>query len=246
MRKGKHKIEIATPAEVEQYAEGKLQGASEAVTEATEAPPDASAAEQEARPAEAEKPEDRLAALARQVEELTDKHLRAVAEHQNYVRRAGAERAEASRYAAAELVKALLPVVDDFERTLAAIPEDDASSVVQGVRLIYDNLVKTLSAHHVERIAAVGVPFDPACHQAMTQQPSADHPPGTVLQEYQAGYKLWDRVLRPAKVIVSNASAEDAEQGPDQPQERAASEADSADRSATDDGREQPNETESD
>jgi len=151
---------------------------------------------------------DELAALRASVEELTDKHLRAVAELQNFRRRATAEKDEAVQYASAGLARAVLPVVDDFERMLASAREGEASSLLEGVRLIHQNLLKALEAHHVQRIESAGRPFDPTCHEAMMQQPTTEHPPGTVLEEYQPGYKLWDRVLRPAKVIVSQAAAE--------------------------------------
>ena len=220
MRKRKRKIEIATPEDVKRYGGGNGDESAEAPADATEAELEPSAEEPEPQAEADESPEQQIATLSKQVQELTDKHLRAIAEHQNYVRRAAAERAAAVRYAAADLVKALLTVVDDIERTLAAIPEDEASSVVEGVRLIHDNLVKTLQAHHVERITAVGQPFDPACHEAMMQRPSVDQPPSTVIEEYQAGYKLWDRVIRPAKVVVSTAPAQDGERGPEEGEEQ--------------------------
>jgi molecular chaperone GrpE len=75
--------------------------------------------------------------------------------------------------------------------------------LAEGVRLVHQNLLKVLEAHHVERIESLGQPFDPSCHEAMMQQPTDEHPPGTVVEEYQPGYKLWDRVVRPAKVIVA-------------------------------------------
>jgi len=220
MRKRKQKIEIATSEDVKRYGGGDGGETAEAPAKATEAELEPSAKEPEPQTQADESPEQQIATLSKQVQELTDKHLRAVAEHQNYVRRAAAERAEAVRYAPADLVKDLLTVVDDIERTLAAIPEDEAPSVVEGVRLIYDNLIKTLEAHHVERITAVGQPFDPACHQAMMQQPSADQPPNTVIEEYQAGYKLCDRVIRPAKVVVSTAPAQDGKQAPAEGEEQ--------------------------
>ena len=75
--------------------------------------------------------------------------------------------------------------------------------MADGVKLVHNNLLKTLADHHIERIHAVGRPFDPALHEAMMQQESNEHPAGTVLREYEPGYKLWDRVLRHAKVVVS-------------------------------------------
>jgi len=211
MSRKKRKIEIASPDEVERYASEKAGPASENAGTERKTGPEPSPADRAAEPPGDQPQVDELATLRTEVEGLRDKHLRAVAEHQNYVRRAATERSEAVRYASAELARGLLTVVDDFERTLAAVSQDDSSSVVEGVRLVHGNLVKTLETHHVERIAAVGETFDPACHEAVMQRPSAEHPPGTVLEEYQAGYRLWDRVLRPSKVVVSTAPAESAD-----------------------------------
>jgi molecular chaperone GrpE len=127
------------------------------------------------------------------------------------------ETQEAVRYASADLIKALLPVVDDLERSLAAARSDAAGSFADGVKLVHQNLLKALEAHHVERIESLGRPFDPALHEAIMRQPSDQHPPGTVLEEYQSGYRLWERVLRHAKVIVS-ASARPQD---NKPQEQA-------------------------
>lgn len=207
MRKKKKKIEIATADEVEAYG-----GAGDAAAVPVDEAGAGEVAAGQVQEGDAQ-PEDELAAARRKVEELTDKHLRAVAEHQNYVRRAAAEHGEALRYATTDLIKSLLPVVDDFERTLAAVGEGDASPLAKGVGLVHGNLIKALEAHHVQRIESVGQPFDPSCHQAMMQRPTEDQPPGTVLEEYQPGYKLWDRVLRPAKVIVAKAVGESEPQG---------------------------------
>lgn len=232
MRK-KKKIEIATAEEVEAYGGPDRADTPEAAAEAPEGQvPQAEAPEDQAPP------EDELTAARRKIEELTDKHLRAVAEHQNYVRRARAEHGEALRYAATDVIRSLLEVVDDFERTLAAVPQDDPSPLAKGVRLVYEKLIKALETHHVQRIESVGRPFDPSCHEAMMQQVTADQPAGTVLEEYQSGYRLWDRVVRPAKVVVAKAVAEaepdSAEAGGDAgPQEDADAErAGSADPSA--------------
>ncbi len=148
---------------------------------------------------------DEVAQLRAKVAELSDKHLRAVAELHNYRRRAATEWQEAVRYASADLIKALLPAVDDLERSLAAAQDESASALAEGVKLVHQNLLKALEAHHVVRIASAGQPFDPQLHEALVQQPTAEKPPGMVLEEYRPGYKLWDRVLQHAKVIVSKA-----------------------------------------
>lgn len=150
------------------------------------------------------KPPNPLEELQGRVASLEDSLLRARADYQNLQRRGAQELGDAVRYANAELILSLLGVLDDFERSLeAAKSSDTPASVADGVRLIYDNLMKVLQAHGLELIDAVGKPFDPHVHEAMMQQPSADHPPGTVTAELAKGYLLRERVLRPARVVVS-------------------------------------------
>ena len=137
---------------------------------------------------------------------LEDKLLRAKADFQNLQRRSAIERSDAVRYANAELMKSLLSVLDDFERSLeAAKTTDKLDAVVDGVRLVYDNFMKSLNTHGLEQIKALHEPFDPHVHEAMMQQPSADFSPGTVIEEVSKGYQLRDRVLRPTRVVVSAA-----------------------------------------
>ena len=143
---------------VEAGAVGSNADADDRVVEVvTETSPPAEPNEQVSAEAE---PVDEVEALRQQLEEAEDKRLRAVAELQNFQRRATTERQEAIRYASADLIRSVLPVVDDIERTLAAAEDVGGSSLVEGVKLIHQNLVKALEAHHVERIEAAGLPFD--------------------------------------------------------------------------------------
>ncbi len=158
---------------------------------------------------------DPLEKLQARVASLEDSLLRGKADYQNLQRRTTQQRNEALRYANAELMRALLSVVDDFERSIAAAEASDTpSSVAEGIRLVYDNLMKALRAHGLESIDAIDRPFDPHVHEAMMQQPSPDHPPDTVIEEVAKGYRLRERVLRPARVIVcqgvEDAPAEEA------------------------------------
>ncbi len=149
---------------------------------------------------------DSVEDLQAKIESLEDRLLRAKADFQNFQRRSAIERSEAIRYANTELMRSLLGVLDDFERSLAAAESsDNTASVVDGVRLVYENLVKALRQHGLETIEALRQPFDPHFHQAVMQQASEDHPAGTVLQETARGYRLRDRVIRPTKVIVSQS-----------------------------------------
>lgn len=149
-------------------------------------------------------PLDPIEALEARVEELTDKLARARADHQNAHRRNAIERAQVIRYANAEAMKSLLGILDDFDRSLtAADSSDNLQAVIEGVRLVHQNLTKALRDHGLERIAALHEPFDPEVHEALMQQPSTEFPSGTVISEVAKGYRLHDRVLRPSKVIVS-------------------------------------------
>ena len=160
-------------------------------------------------PADAAQAADTIEQLEAKVVSLEDSLLRAKADYQNLQRRTGMEQAEAIRYANADLMKSLLSVLDDFERSLATAQEgDNLSAVVDGVRLVYDNLMKALRDHGLSTIEALHRPFDPTVHEAMMQQPSADHPTETVVEEIAKGYRLRDRVIRPARVIVSKATEE--------------------------------------
>lgn len=151
-----------------------------------------------------DKPRDELTELREKVVKLDDSLLRARAEYQNFQRRAAISQSEAIRYANAGLLKSLLGVLDDFERSMSSSSGED-NDVDEGVRLVYENLQKALREHGLETIDAVGKQFDPSIHEAMMQQPSSTHPPGTVLEEFAKGYRLGDRVLRPSKVIVSKS-----------------------------------------
>lgn len=162
-------------------------------------------------------------ALRAELEQWKDKCLRARAELANYQRRANQERAEAIKYANAAFARALLPVVDDLERALSHVGtvSADGDAVVHALKLIHDNLVKVLKEYNVEPIEAAGLPFDPASHHALMQRPSDEYAEPTVLEVLQKGYRLHERVLRPAQVVVSKSSSEAAPGGADsQPDEK--------------------------
>ncbi len=157
-------------------------------------------------------PENKVTDLTREVNEWKDKYLRAKAEQQNAAKRAANELEESIRYANTGLLRSLLDIVDDFERTVeASANSDSVATVVEGMKLIENKVEKLLKDHHVEAIEAEKVPFDPSRHAALMQQPTVDHEPGTVIQQIQKGYILRDRVLRPAQVIVASAPTEQEE-----------------------------------
>ena len=146
-----------------------------------------------------------------ELDELMDRLKRTTADYQNYQKRVAREMADARRYANAEFVKDLLVIVDDLERAMKVKPESPSAAVVfDGVRITHEHLTALLARHGVEVIDSPGRPFDPQLHEAMMQQPSGDVPPMTVLAEVRKGYRMHDRVLRPARVVVSSAPAEKA------------------------------------
>jgi len=134
---------------------------------------------------------------------------RAQADYTNYKRRAEQEKEEISQFANSILILNLLPVLDDWERALASIPEDQAElGWVEGVRLIERKLRGTLEALGLSPIEAVGQPFDPNLHEAAMQGKGEE---GVVVGELRKGYKFRDRVIRPAKVVVGNGEKEKEE-----------------------------------
>ena len=142
--------------------------------------------------------------VEQQIAKLRDENLRLMAELRNLGQRAQREKQEALRYAEADFAKELLVVLDDLERTLeSAKTTGDVASLAEGVRIVYEHFLKVLRGRQIEPIEALGKPFDPHWHEAMMQQPSEEHPAGTVTNELTHGYRMHDRVIRPAKVVVS-------------------------------------------
>jgi molecular chaperone GrpE len=130
-----------------------------------------------------------------------DRCLRLAADLENYRKRAAKERDEVQKFGNEKLVKDLLPVVDGLDRALAAAPADDP--LREGVKLVRATLEQTLARHGVVGFSALGEKFDPAQHEALLQVPTRDQPPGTVVLEHARGFRLNDRLVRPAMVGVA-------------------------------------------
>ncbi len=146
----------------------------------------------------------RVEALEKERDQLRDRLLRTAAEFENYKKRRESEIGQLIAYANAELLTELLPVIDDYERSLKAAKDTkDFDSFYQGIELIYKKLMGVLAKQGVKPIHAVGQPFDPELHDALLQVESNDHEAGIVVEEHLKGYKMHDRVLRHAQVIVS-------------------------------------------
>lgn len=140
----------------------------------------------------------------RRCETLRDQLLRTQAEYENSMKRARRERDEERQFAQRPLALDVLAALDSLDRALAAARlAGDAGPLAQGVAATHTQFLDALKRHGVTRIeAGPGTPFDPNQHQAVMQQPSAEHEPNTILQVLQAGFLYHDRVLRPAAVIV--------------------------------------------
>ncbi|WP_242372267.1 nucleotide exchange factor GrpE [Anaeromyxobacter sp. SG26] len=133
-----------------------------------------------------------------------EKLLRAAADLENYKKRAARERDEVQRFGIERVVKDVLPVLDGLDRALAAATEDDA--LAKGVRLVRTSFEQALARHGVSAFSAMGERFDPAVHEALLQVPTDAAPPGTVVLEHARGFKLHDRLVRPAMVGVAIAA----------------------------------------
>ncbi len=152
-----------------------------------------------------------------QLASLKDKWLRAVADHENYKKRTRRELDDAVARKAQSLLTSFLPTVDNLERAMeiaapaaANASDDNAANVEQvlkGLKMVRDEFLSGLKRHEIVPVAAVGETFDPALHDALQQIDSPDHAPGVVIREFEKGYKLGERLLRPARVIVAGAGS---------------------------------------
>lgn len=165
--------------------------------------------------AEAQSSEERIRALEAALEaareegrQAQDRWLRERADLENIKRRAVREKADLAKFASEGVVRDLLPVVDNLERAVAHA-EGEGGPLLSGVKLVLKSLQDALERHGVTRVKARGALFDPAEHEAMAQVESAVHEPNAVVDEHQAGYRLHDRLLRPAMVTVAKAPSPD-------------------------------------
>ncbi len=163
------------------------------------------AAEESAAPATIE---EKLEAAEKQAQENHERFLRAAAELDNFRKRKEREVSDLRKYANQSLLRELLGVVDNLERALASSGENGKSEgLVEGVDMTLTELLKIFDQFGVKPIEALDKPFDPSIHEAVMQEPSDTVPANTVLKEFQKGYMLRERLLRPAMVVVSTESA---------------------------------------
>ncbi len=187
--------------EVLQDAEGGGGPAGAAVSEALE--------EHRLTPAEIEQLKEQAAKASENWAQM----LRVAADFENFKKRAARERQEISKYANESLLQKLIPVLDNFDMALAAAGSAQTNtlqSMQAGINMIYQQLRSLLAEAGLEEIDASNKTFDPNLHEAVSQQESAEVPEGKVLQQLRKGYKLRDRLLRPASVVVARKPADQA------------------------------------
>lgn len=166
-------------------------------------------------PASLEDPEDdrdeRIAELERERDEFRDRFMRALADAENSRKRSERDRREAEQYGGSKLSRDLLPVYDNMKRALEAVPEearDTNKALIEGIELTMRELLSVFAKHGIEPVAPeVGDRFDPQFHQAMFEAPLPDTKAGDIIQVSAIGFKLHDRLLRPAQVGVSSTPA---------------------------------------
>ena len=162
--------------------------------------------------AQFEKADAKIAELETQVKEWNDKFLRKAAEFENYKRRTENDQFNLINYAAESFIIKLLPVVDDFERSMEHIDDiESTKSVKDGIKLVYEKLLKLLSEQGVKKMQTKGEPFNVDYHDALMQKKDDSVPPHTILEEVESGYIYRDKVIRHAKVIVSEESADNSQ-----------------------------------
>jgi molecular chaperone GrpE len=183
------------------------------------------AAEAQSKPKKDAPTDKKVADLEQQVREANDRALRSHAELENYRKRSQRELADERKFAIVPFAKDLLAVVDNLERAIEAANKQidtlarsanegkaisasaDVTHLLDGVKLVATQLETILKEHGAVRIDTVGTPFDPNFHQAIAQEASDEYPAGTITRAAQSGYKLHDRVIRPAQVFVSTGPA---------------------------------------
>lgn len=159
---------------------------------------------------EAPSPDEELEAVRQEARDNYDRFVRLSAEFENYKKRASREMSEFRKYANEMIIRELLPVVDNLERAIESSGDDENSNscVVEGVGMTLKEILKVFDQFEVKQIESLGQPFDPGFHEAVMREESDEYPENTVIKEFQKGYLMHDRLIRPAMVVVSSAKTE--------------------------------------
>ena len=178
---------------------------SENGAEETAGDPETASAENGTDSAQADDMEQRLEAATREAAENYDRLLRVSADFENYKKRSAREMQNFRKYANQDLVKDLLPILDNLELALKSASEEDkaTNALLEGIELIRKEILRVLEKHDVKQIDALGRPFDPSFHEAVMREETDDHPENTVITELQKGYLMHDRLIRPSMVAVA-------------------------------------------
>jgi molecular chaperone GrpE len=161
---------------------------------------------------ETEELKKKLEEKEKEAKEHYDRLLRMAADFENYKKRAVREKEEWTKFANEDLIKGILPFIDNLERAVNHSEKtEDFQSLVEGIRLTVQQLLQTLGKFGVSPIESLGKPFNPAVHQAMLVVETDQHEPNQVVEEFQKGYLLNDRLLRPATVSVSKLPGKEAQ-----------------------------------
>lgn len=151
--------------------------------------------------------EEQIAELQAELEETQKRALMAQAELENFRKRTRRDVEQERQYAQLSLLRDLLPVIDNLQLALAVEATDaDLSGIIDGVRMVAQQLVGVLKENRCETIEAEGLPFNPEVHEAVEQRETNEHEVGIVMEVRQTGYQLHDRVIRPARVVVARAN----------------------------------------
>jgi molecular chaperone GrpE len=166
--------------------------------------------------APANKQQEEIETLKKEKDELFGKLQRLSADYANFQKRVPKQVADSVTYEKERVIKSLLPTFDNFEHTLKSISKtDNIEAVVKGIKIVHDQMLATLKSHGVEVITACGEDFDPASHEVLMHRAEPDKENNIILEEYQKGYKLNGRVIRPSKVVINKIASQPAEPQPD-------------------------------
>ena len=162
-------------------------------------------------PAESETMEQKLETATREAADNYERLLRVSADFENYKKRSAREMEDFRKFANQELVKDLLPILDNLDLALKSAPEKDkaANGLLEGIELTRKEILRVLEKHNVKQIDALGMPFDPSYHEAVMREETDDHPENTVTNELQKGYLMHDRLIRPSMVAVAMPAKKD-------------------------------------